>query len=165
MTRLLEQQIPSLRRFAFALTRDHAAADDLVQDCLERAVSRWAFRRRDGNLRTWLFTILRNLSIDGRRQRRRRGDEIEFDDAVAATSDGGQEAGLGFRDLMTALDQLPEDQKTILLLVGVEDLSYEETADVLQVPIGTVMSRLSRARGKLRMIMEAGRPTLLRSVK
>ncbi|WP_020179912.1 sigma-70 family RNA polymerase sigma factor [Methylopila sp. M107] len=162
---LLEPLIPSLRRYAYALTRDHGAADDLVQDTLERALSRWYLRRRDGDLRAWLFTIERNLYVSGLRRRRSRGVEVALDDAAEPAVDGGQESSVGMRDLLAALDQLPEDHKSILLLVGVEDLTYEEAAGVLDVPIGTVMSRLSRGRQRLRTLLETGRTTLLRRVK
>jgi RNA polymerase sigma factor (sigma-70 family) len=162
---LLEPQIPALRRYAFALLRGHEAADDLVQDCLERALARWHLRRREGDVRAWLFTILRNLHLDELRRRRRRGTEIVLEEAEITGLPASQERGLEMRDVMAALDQLSEDQKSILLLVGVEDLSYEEAARVLDVPLGTVMSRLSRARQKLRSIMETGRAGLLRRVK
>lgn len=165
ISRLIEPQIPALRRYAYALVRDQALADDLVQDCLERAVSRWMLRRRDGELRAWLFTILRNHYIDGLRQRRRHGVDVVLDETVPLSVAPAQEFNLAVRDVFAALDQLPEDQKSILLLVGVEDLSYEETAHVLGIPIGTVMSRLSRARQKLRTIMETGPATYLRRVK
>lgn len=166
---LLEPLIPALRRFAYALVRDHDAADDLVQDTLERALSRWTLRRPDGDLRAWLFTILHNLHVSGLRQRLRRGPHLDLDKApppgVAAT----QESGLAMQDVLAALDQLPEEQRSLLLLVGVEDLSYDDAAKVMGVPTGTVMSRLSRGRQRLRNIlekgMEAGRTTLLRRVK
>jgi RNA polymerase sigma factor (sigma-70 family) len=163
---LLEPQIPALRRYAYALSRGHETADDLVQDCLARALARWHLRRRDGDVRAWLFTILRNLYLDELRKRRRRGGEVALDEAIETVGiHPTQERGLEMRDLMTALDQLSEEQRSILLLVGVEDLSYEETARVLDVPLGTVMSRLSRARQKLRSVMETGRAGLLRRVK
>ena len=162
---ILEPLIPSLRRYAFALTRDHGAADDLVQDTLERALSRWFLRRRDGDLRAWLFTIERNVYVSGLRRRRSRGPEVALDNAAEPSVDGGQESSAGIRDLLAALDQLPEDHKSILLLVGVEDLTYEEAARVLDVPVGTVMSRLSRGRQRLRTILATGRTTLLRRVK
>lgn len=161
---LLEPLIPSLRRYAYALTRGHEAADDLVQDTLERALSRWFLRRRDGDLRAWLFTIERNLYVSSLR-RRSRGAEVALDHAAEPSVDGGQDAALGMRDLLAALDQLPEDHKSILLLIGVEDLSYEEAARVLDVPLGTVMSRLSRGRQRLRTLLETGRTPLLRRVK
>jgi RNA polymerase sigma-70 factor (ECF subfamily) len=159
---LLERQIPALRRYAYALVRDRDGADDLVQDCLERALSRWFLRRSDGDLRAWLFTILRNLYISAYR---RRGTAAPMDEALPLGTAADQEARLEARDALIALDQLPEEQRSLLLLIGVEDLSYEEAAKVLGVPIGTVMSRLSRARQRLRAVIDSGRAPLLRRVK
>ena len=161
---LLEEQIPALRRYAFALVRDHEAADDLVQDCLERALSRWYLRRPEGDLRAWLFTILRNLYINAYRARKRRGTGTAAGDTHPSVAPE-QEAGLQARDVLAAIDQLPEEQKSLLLLIGVENLSYEQAARVLAIPVGTVMSRLSRARQRLRTFMEDGCAPLLRRVK
>jgi RNA polymerase sigma factor (sigma-70 family) len=162
---LLEPLIPALRRYAYALVREHAAADDLVQDTLERALSRWSSRRADGNLRAWLFTILRNLHIGNHRQAQRRGITVAIDDVDLPETASGQEMAVETHDVLAAIDQLPEEQKSLLLLVGVEDFSYDEAARILGLPMGTVMSRLSRARKKLRSIVEGGRVTLLRRVK
>lgn len=155
---LLEPQIPALRRYSLGLVRDHAAADDLVQDTLERAVSHW-YLRRDGDLRAWLFAILRNLHLGGLRRSRRRGahiglEEVGGRDVVELGARPQQERGLEVRDVMAALDLLSEEHRSILLLVGVEDLSYQQVARVLDVPLGTVMSRLARARQRLREILE-----------
>jgi RNA polymerase sigma-70 factor (ECF subfamily) len=161
---LLEAHIAALRRYAFGLVREHDAADDLVQDCLERALSRWYSRRRDGDLRAWLFTILRNLYINAYRARRRRGPVGQLDEALdAGTSD--PVAGIEARNALAALDLLPEDQKSLLLLIGVEGLSYGEAAEILGIPIGTVMSRLARARQRYRTIVETGHAPVLRRVK
>ncbi len=162
---LLEPLIPALRRYAYALVRDHAAADDLVQDTLERALSRWTSRRPDGELRAWLFAILRNLHIDAHRQARRRGVQVEIDEVDHGETAAHQEAALEARDVLATLEQLPEEQKSLLLLIGVEDFSYDEAARILGVPIGTVMSRLSRARQRLRSLVENGPVALLRRVK
>ena len=162
---LLEQQIPALRRYAYALLRDHERADDLVQDTLERALSRWTLRRPDGDLRAWLFAIQRNLYVSRWRQDRRRETPVALEDAVLTGIPARQETALEVHDVLAALDQLPEEQKSLLLLVGVEDFSYDEAARVLGMPIGTVMSRLSRARQRLRSIVETGRTTFLRRVK
>src|SRR5215469_13092199 len=151
---LLEAQIPGLRRFAYALLRgDQERADDLVQDTLERALSCWHLRRNDGNVRSWLYTILHNRFLSDQLRARRRG----LHDALTEATElpgiaGGQEAALEHRDLLRAFSALPEEQQTVLLLIGVEDLSYEEAARVLGVPIGTVMSRLSRGRERLRRL-------------
>ncbi len=162
---LLEAHIPALRRFAYALLRDADAADDLVQDTLERALSRWHLRRPDGDVRPWLFAILRNLHINAYRQRTRRGIPVDIADHSVPSRLPGPESGLEIQDVLAALDTLPEEQKSLLLLIGVEDFSYEEAARTLGVPIGTVMSRLSRARQRLRTVLETGRTTLLRRVK
>lgn len=162
---LLEPLIPALRRYAYALLRDHDDADDLVQDTLERALSRWRLRRPDGDLRAWLFTIQRNLFVNAWRQRQRQGPHAALDDVGSPGVAAQQEAGLEVQDVLAALDQLPEEQKSLLLLIGVEDFSYDDAARILGVPMGTVMSRLSRGRQKLRSILETGRATLLRRVK
>jgi len=163
---LLEPQIPALRRYAWALLRDHEGADDLVQDTLERAISRWSQRRREGDLRAWLFTIQRNLFLNGVRQRKTRGTQVgeeALDDIQAPGTSPESQAGL--RDILAGLDALSEEQRSLLLLVGVEDLSYEQAAQALGIPLGTVMSRLSRARARLRDFMEHGHSTVLRRVK
>ncbi|WP_404290047.1 sigma-70 family RNA polymerase sigma factor [Microvirga sp. RSM25] len=162
---LLEPQIPGLRRYAWALLRDCEAADDLVQDTLERAISRWN-QRRDGDLRAWLFAIQRNLFINGLRRRKARGTRVGEEALNDVPAPGmSPESHAGLRDVLKGLDALPEEQRSILLLVGVEDLSYEQAAQVLDIPLGTVMSRLSRARARLREFMETGRGAVLRRVK
>jgi RNA polymerase sigma factor (sigma-70 family) len=172
MMLLVEPLIPALRRYARSLLGNREAADDLVQDCLERTVSRWHQRRADGDARTWVFTILHNLAVNSLRQRARRGWHApldEVDEAVFARAPA-QEDRLRHRDLLRGLADLPEDQRAVLLLVSVEDLTYAEAARVLGIPIGTVMSRLARGRDKLfrSMAGEAGAPAraaILRSVK
>ena len=149
---LLEAQIPGLRRFACALLRgDRERADDLVQDTLERALSRWHLRRNQGNVRGWLYTILYNRFLSDQHRLKRRGlhDALSEETELPGV-DGGQASTLEHRDLLRAFSALPEEQQSVLLLVGVEDLSYQEAARVLGVPIGTVMSRLSRGRERLR---------------
>lgn len=162
----IEPLIAGLRRYAYALVRDSDAADDLVQDCLERAVGRWHLRRPDGDLRTWLFAILRNLHISGLRQHKRRGPHVALDEIASPPAvDGDQDGRAGLRDVLAGLDALSEEHRTVLLLVGVEDMSYDEAARVIGLPVGTVMSRLSRAREKLRAILETGIRAPLRRVK
>ena len=165
----VEPLIPALRRYARALMRDRAAADDLVQDCLERAVSRW-HQRRDGSVRAWLFTILHNLAVTQFRQATARGRHMPIDEAgeQELVSAAAQEQGLIFQDVLSKLAKLPEEQRAVLLLVAVEDLSYADAAEVLSVPVGTVMSRLSRARERLQQEMDGvapGNVVALRSVK
>ena len=155
-TTAVEAHIPGLRRFARALLRgDYERADDLVQDTLERALSSWHRRRVKGDPRGWLYTILyhRFLTDRGRRNRR---SAFERPTAIVERElsgvEGGQDSALEYRDLLRAFAILPEEQRSVLLLIGVEDLSYEEAARVLGVPIGTVMSRLSRGRERLRRL-------------
>ncbi len=160
---LLEPQIPALRRYAFALTRDHAKADDLVQDCLERAISRWYLRAADPDLRAWLFTMLHNLFINGQRSLRRRPLHETFDDsAAAANTPADQEGVLLGRDILSQFAALSEDHRAVLLLVAIEGLPYGNVARILGIPIGTVMSRLSRAREQFRRRMDGERPALRR---
>ena len=158
MLRQIEPLIPALRRYARSLLRDRSAADDLVQDCLERAVGHWG-QRKDADPRAWIFTILHNLAMTRLRRSTSRPRHIAIDDAqedIFAQAPA-QEDGLRYRELLNALDRLPEEQKTVLLLATVEGLSYAETAGVLDVPVGTVMSRLSRARERLLKEIEQGR--------
>src|ERR1700740_2914446 len=126
MVHLIEPVLPSLRRYARTFVRDASAADDLVQDSRERAISRWHQRRSDGETRTWLFTILHNLAVNHLRRTARRGRELPLDDAdqsdVAMPST--QEDTLRHDDILAAVGQLPEDQRGVLLLVSLEDVSY-----------------------------------------
>lgn len=172
MVCLIEPLIPALRRYARALMRERAAADDLVQDCLERAISRWHQRREEDDARAWIFTILHNLAMTRLRRATQRPVYVALDEveAVNLSFAAQQEDGLRHRDLLDALAQLPEEQRTVLLLVTVEELSYADAARVLDIPIGTVMSRLSRARERLSRLMSAEpratlSPPYLRSVK
>ena len=155
MLRLVEPVIPALRRYARALVRNRATADDLVQDCLERAVSHWD-QRREGDPRPWLFTILHNLAVNQFRRSASRGKHIAIDEASEDDfgQDAVQEQKLMYQDVLDKLARLPEDQRAVLLLVAVEDLTYADAARVLDIPIGTVMSRLSRAREKLQQEIE-----------
>jgi RNA polymerase sigma factor (sigma-70 family) len=148
--------IPAMRRYARALLHDVTAADDLVQDALEKAVSRWHQRRDDSGTRAWLFAIVHNLAVNRMRQAKRRGPHLEMDDAPTASlgHPAEQEDNLRHTDLMRCVDALAEDQRAVLLLIAVEGLSYAEAAKVLDIPAGTVMSRLSRAREKLMSIMD-----------
>ena len=153
---LLVAQIPSLRRYARALTGNTWAADDLVQDTLERACSKWRLWLVGSNLRAWLFSVMHNLFVNQLRQSPERGqvslvdmDEVA-DKLQAPESDMGQAL-----DLQRCLLRLPAEQREVLLLVSLEDLSYAEVAKVTGVPMGTVMSRLSRARARLQVLLDA----------
>lgn len=153
----IEAEIPRLRRFARVLARDSQLADDLVQDCLARALAAWGTRRNDQSLRPWLFAILHNLWRNRLRREAIRPDSYALDEAGEGPAEsGGQWERLQLRDLQTALDLLSEDHRVLLMLVAVEGLSYEEAARVQDIPLGTVMSRLTRARERLRSLMEGG---------
>lgn len=156
MVHLIEPLIPALRRYARALVRNRSVADDLVQDCLERAVSRWHQRRFDGDPRTWMFSILHNLAVDRSRQQKRSPVEVTMEEASERelSQIAGQDKAIEVRDMLRCVDLLPEDQRSVLLLVAVEDLSYAQAAHVLGIPAGTVMSRLSRARDRLIELMD-----------
>ena len=152
----LVEHIPRLRRYARALTGDAWAADDLVQDTLERACGKWRLWVAGSNLRAWLFTLMHNLFANQVRRstsRARAGLQVDLDE-VGDELVGQQAAPDVALDLQRCLLRLPEDQRAVLLLVTLEDMSYATVASVLQVPIGTVMSRLSRARSRLRELMD-----------
>lgn len=152
----VEEQIPRLRRYARALTGDRTLADDLVQDTLERALSRFHLWRHGSDLRAWLFTIMHNIFVNQARTRMRHQHEALESNAAVEAMRAREPDWLELRDLDSALAQLPHDQRAVLLLVGLEQLTYEEAARVLEVPIGTVMSRLSRGRERLRATLAAG---------
>jgi RNA polymerase sigma-70 factor (ECF subfamily) len=149
----IESHIPALRRYAWALVRRSDEADDLVQDCLERAIARAGTFRAEGEMRAWLFSILHNLLVSERRRAARRRS-TGLDEAPEISVSGGQEGAVRMREVLAAIDTLPEEQRAVLLLVGVEDLGYAEAARVLDVPVGTVMSRPSRGRERLRQALE-----------
>jgi RNA polymerase sigma-70 factor (ECF subfamily) len=150
--------LPRLRRLALALCRSADEADDLVQATCERALAS-ADRFTPGTrLDSWLFRILRNLWLDGARRRATRGTEIDVDDAVDLADGTGGRAGedrLYLGEVWALVHALPPEQREVLVLVCVEDLSYREAAAVLDVPVGTVMSRLARARKKIADATEA----------
>ena len=149
------EHIPGLRRYARALTGDAWAADDLVQDTLERACSKWRLWVLGSNLRAWLFTLMHNLFVNQLRRSGRQalaGQHLNVDEVghELAAPHSATDVAL---DLQRCLLRLPDEQREVLLLVTLEDMSYAEVAKVLQVPIGTVMSRLSRARTRLRELL------------
>lgn len=159
-------QIPHLRRYARALLSDRAMAEDLVQDSLERAWSRFHLWREGSNLRTWLFTIMHNLHANLARNASRRPQSAPIDEDFALPVRPAQEDQLEVAAIETALDRLPEEQRQVVLLVGLEEMSYQEAAATLGIPVGTVMSRLHRGRERLRdMLTGAGGTAGLRRVK
>jgi RNA polymerase sigma-70 factor (ECF subfamily) len=151
--RLLEAQIPRLRRYARALTRDVSRADDLVQSCLTRGVAKQHLWEPGTNLRAWLFTIMHNQHVNDVRHGVREGITVELSEAPQLTVQSNAIPALELRDLERALGKLAAEQREVILLVGLEGMAYEEVASVLNVPVGTVRSRLSRGRDQLRRLM------------
>ncbi len=161
---LVVAELPRLRRYARALTGDAARADDLVQDTLERALSRWTLWRAGSNLRAWLFAIMHNLFVNQIKS----GQRIEYygdDPPPEPQARPTQSDALEVRDLAAALQRLPVEQREVMLLVGLEELSYEEAAKALGIPVGTVMSRLCRGRERLRGLLAGTEPAHLKVVK
>ncbi len=161
---LLAAQIPRLRRYARALTRNAQAADDLVQDCLERAWRKAHHWEPGTDLRAWLFTLMHNLHVNSLRRNRPDTEPMkrtDYQDPRPQT----QDAALNLRDLEQGLAQLSEQQREVLLLVCLEEMSYEQVATVVGIPVGTVMSRLHRARERLRGWMAGDHKPALRRVK
>lgn len=150
--------IPRLRRYARALVGDRMSADDLVQDTMERGWSKLPSWQRGSDMRAWLFGIMHNMHVDHRRKQSVATEMLDDDTPIPHVKPS-QTHGLELRDMETALRLLSTEQREILLLVALEELSYDEVAVSLGIPVGTVMSRLSRAREKLRSVME-GRPVV-----
>ena len=150
-------EMPRLRRYARAMLGDRAAADDLVQDTLERAWSRFAQWRAGSDLRAWLFGIMHNLRVDQLRRGSLSTHSLD-DDAHEVPTRPTQSDRLEVMDIESALRQLPDEMREVLLLVALEEMTYAEIAAALGIPIGTVMSRLSRGRERLRLIMDGRQP-------
>jgi RNA polymerase sigma-70 factor (ECF subfamily) len=161
----LEANIPALRRYAWALVRNWSDADDLVQDCLVRALGRSDVQISPGNMRPWLFTIMHNLYVSRWRRMKVRSEVMVEDADADLAVPASQPAHAEMRDALRGLAMLPEEQRQVLLLTTVERLEYSEVADILGIPVGTVMSRLSRARDRLRDFMEGRERPMLRRVK
>jgi RNA polymerase sigma-70 factor (ECF subfamily) len=147
----LASHIPRLRRYARALVGDRHQADDLVQDTLERALNKLHLWRPGSDMRAWLFAIMHNVFVNQVRARRHDADDLADEDLIAAPA--GSVDRLEIRDLQAALLAIPAEQRAVVLLVGLEEMSYAEAAKSLGVPIGTVMSRLARGRERLRHLM------------
>ena len=153
--RLIEQEIPRLRRYARALTRNRDRADDLVQDTLGRALVKEQFWQPGTNLKAWLFTIMHNQNVNNVRRDTRQSGGLDIEQTsstLTATTD--PTATCKMFELERALAQLPVEQQQVILLVGLEGMSYEDTAGILTVPVGTVRSRLSRGRDALRKLLD-----------
>jgi RNA polymerase sigma-70 factor (ECF subfamily) len=164
LIRALLAHVPGLRRYAAALAGNAADADDLVQDCIERALVRQDTLREPDSLGRWLKTILHNLYVTKLRRRRAASVPIEdFAEDLALSvppEDQGQ-----IRDLVRALGALSVEHRQVLLLVSLEGLSYREVAEVLDIPIGTVMSRLARARERLRSLLDGDEDRAVRRIQ
>ncbi|MCL4800704.1 MAG: RNA polymerase sigma factor [Burkholderiales bacterium] len=145
----LTPHIPRLRRYARALVGDRYAADDLVQDTLERAINKYHLWRPGSDLRAWLFAIMHNVYVNQLRSRAAR-PEAALDDEDALPQAPSDVDRLEIRDIQVALAALPAEQREVVLLVALEQMSYAEASTTLGIPIGTVMSRLFRARERLR---------------
>jgi RNA polymerase sigma factor (sigma-70 family) len=152
--------LPRLRRYAIALLRDMSMADDLVQDCIERALKNRQSLADPAHMSGWLSSILHNLYLDSLRQKRRRGAHVELDDSLGLIELSVLPADRGIaKDLVEAMSDLSFEHRQILLLVGLEGHSYRDVAEQLDIPIGTVMSRLARARTQLRARLDGTVPT------
>lgn len=148
------EQMPRLRRYARALLRSEEEADDLVQECVLRALTKRHLWQEGTDLRAWLFTILHNQFVNSVRRRARQGMSVDVSDFDEETHQvPRQDKRLELRDLDRALALLPEEQRAVILLVGLEGMDYDTAAQVVGVPIGTVRSRLSRGREGLRRLM------------
>jgi RNA polymerase sigma-70 factor (ECF subfamily) len=162
----IEGCVPGLRRYARALTRNADRADDLVQDCIERALRKQGLFRPTGPMQAWLYRMLLNLYRNGLRQTKRRGDHVSIDALLIEPSVPAPQPGrIALAEMSRAIDQLPDDQREALLLVVLEGMSYEEAAQILEIPAGTLMSRLSRARTALRQLTGNAEEPRLRTVK
>jgi RNA polymerase sigma-70 factor, ECF subfamily len=163
----IEASIPALRRYARALLRNPQDADDLVHDVLVRALDRMHTRHPDAAIRPWLFAIMHNLHVSSLRRSKVRGNIVPMEavNDAQVSAQPAQEADLHCQETMQAFNLLPPEQQQVLLLVSVEDLSYAEVSAVLGIPIGTVMSRLSRGRERLRHLMGDEALPAFRSVK
>jgi RNA polymerase sigma-70 factor, ECF subfamily len=152
---VIEAQIPRLTRYARVLTRDPVAADDLVQECLTRALGKMHLWEEGTDLRAWLFTILHHqyVSLTRRQARQRASTELQKSYRSLAVSPN-QTTRLELRDLDRALAALPEEQRSVILLVGLEGMRYDEAASLVNLPVGTVRSRVSRGRETLRKMTE-----------
>lgn len=157
--------IPRLRRYARSLVRDREDADDLVQDTLERAWAKSSLWHSVADMRAWLFSIMHNMHVDGAR-RPKVATVLLDEDTPEVPIAPVQSERLVVMDLQTAIDQLPLEQKQVILLIALEEMSYADIARTLGIPMGTVMSRLSRGRERLRALMEGREaPVHLKAVK
>jgi len=161
-------EIPRLRRYARALVRDRDSADDLVQDCLERALSRMDNWTSGENPRRWLFTIMHHLFVDQTRRTKRRSEVVmmALDGSEALSVPADQTESAASREIMDALQAISPERRAALVVVGIEGFSYAEAATMLGIPAGTLMSRVARGREELRGLLDdMGRRRAIRVVE
>jgi RNA polymerase sigma-70 factor, ECF subfamily len=162
----IEESVPALRRYARSLTRNADRADDLVQDCLERAIRKQSLWRPTGSLRSWLFRILLNLYRNELRTSRRRGEHVPVETLLVEPAVAPAQPGrIALSEMARAIDTLAAEQREALLLVVLDGMSYADAAETIGIPIGTLMSRLGRARAALRNLTGSGDEPRLRTVK
>jgi RNA polymerase sigma-70 factor (ECF subfamily) len=162
----IEDCVPALRRYARALTRNADRADDLVQDCIERAIRKQGLWQPTGPVRAWLFRILLNLYRNELRTSRRRGEHVPVETMLVEPAVAPAQPGrIALAEMSRAIDGLAAEQREALLLVVLEGLSYADAAAAIGIPIGTLMSRLGRARAALRTMTGSGDEPRLRTVK
>ncbi len=154
----LNDVLPALRRFAFSLTKNEDRADDLVQDSVERALLKAEYFEPGTNLRSWMFTVCRRIFLNQIRKQKTQGVSVDIEDApqTKLSAAASQDMTLACKEMLTAMEKLPMRDKIVLSLIVVEGMKYDEAAEVLDVPIGTVRSRLSRARTRLKELIEEG---------
>ena len=162
----IEANVPALRRYARALTRNADRADDLVQDCIERAIRKQGLWKPTGSLRAWLFRILLNIYRSELRRNRSRGEHVAVEAMVVEPAIAPSQPGrIALAEMGRAIERLSADQREALLLVVLDGMSYADAASALEVPMGTLMSRLGRARAALRISTGAPEEPRLRTVK
>jgi RNA polymerase sigma-70 factor, ECF subfamily len=163
----LISEIPHLRRFARSLCGDAALADDLVQDCIERALKKSHLYDVTKPLRAWLYAVLRNIHVSNWRSNAKHQYAKNLDDLQdgEGATRADQEDNFSTSVITEALDKLPAQQREVLVLISLEEVSYKDASEIIGVPIGTIMSRLSRARSTLKDILEERGTTFLRRVK
>jgi len=159
-------EIPHLRRYARVLARGEQDAEDLVQACLERALRKFHLWQSERKLRSWLFSIMHNIHVDGTRRLACARPPLSFDDVAEPSQMADQEDRAEVAKVLEAVGRLPDDLRDVLVLVAIRELSYAEAAEALDIPLGTLMSRLNRARERLRASLGMDRPRpALRQVK
>ncbi|MSP52174.1 MAG: RNA polymerase sigma factor [Alphaproteobacteria bacterium] len=163
---LIVEQIPKLRRYARALTGNRAAADDLVQDCLERAWGRFHLWQPGSNMRAWMFTIMHNCFANTMRKNKHQRGLVPIEEwSAEAQIAPNQENSAELRGVAEMMRQLPTEQREVLLLIGLEEMTYAEVSEALEIPLGTVMSRLSRGRERLRALIAQPKAAGVRAVE